>query len=88
MKRRFGTVLFVVGFFLLFLFVAGDLANVDELSAGYLLFGLLFSVSGWILLRGRRKPPEESGRFRTVRKLTGRGRQSQPDDETDSEGEV
>ena len=84
MKSRFGTLLFIVGFFLLFLFVAGDMADVDGLSAGYLLFGVLLSVLGWLLLKGGRKPPEESGRFRTVRKLTGRGRQDT--DDNDSEG--
>ncbi|MEN8240573.1 MAG: hypothetical protein ABFS17_01530 [Chloroflexota bacterium] len=79
--------MFFIGFFLLFLFVAGDMANVDELSAGYLLFGVLFSVSGWLLLKSGRKPPEESGRFRTVRKLSRRGRKNQGNDEDDQEKE-
>jgi len=79
--------LFFVGFFLLFLFVAGDMADVDGLSAGYLLFGVLFSVSGWLLLKSGRKPPEESGRFRTVRKLGRRGKKKQANDEDDQEEE-
>ena len=77
MKSRFGTILFFVGFFLLFLFVAGDLADVDSLSAGYLLFGILFTVSGWLLLKSGRKPPEESSRFRTARKVFRRGKRRQ-----------
>ena len=87
MKKRFGTLFFFVGFFLLFLFIAGDMADVDGLSAGYLLFGVLLSLSGWFLLRGGRKPPEESGRFRTVRKLAGhgRGRQNAGKDDPDEE---
>ena len=87
MKSRFGTLSFFVGFFLLFLFIAGDMADVDGLSGGYLLFGVLFSVLGWLLLGGGRKPPEESGRFRTIRKLTGRGRRGQDSDVNDPEGE-
>ena len=83
MKSRFGTLFFFVGFFLLFLFVAGDMADVDGLSVGYLLFGVLFSILGWRLLRGARKVPEESGRFRMVRKVSGRVRKR--DDSGDDE---
>jgi ABC-type transport system involved in cytochrome c biogenesis permease subunit len=86
LSNRFGTVFIWVGLILLLLFVAADIVEVENLDAWYLVFGVASTAFGIFLKNAGRKTPEESARFRTLRKLTG-GRHNQDSDEDDLEQE-
>lgn len=77
----------LIGFTLLVLFVMADVLEVENLNAWYLLFGVLFAAFGIYLFILGRKPPEDSGRFRAVRKLTSRSKKKKDDDEGDKDGD-
>jgi hypothetical protein len=81
LKNRFGKFFIWVGLILLLLFVAADIVEVENLNAWYLLSGVVFTAFGIYLSILGRKPPEESGRFRTLRKISQRGKQPKNDNE-------
>jgi hypothetical protein len=87
LKNRFGTVFILIGVVLLFLFVAADIVEVENLNAWYLVFGVIFTAFGIFLKVSDRKPPEESARFRTLRRLAGRGKQGDKDAPEEESGE-
>jgi hypothetical protein len=83
LKNRFGTFFMLIGFTLLVLFIVGDVMEVEELEAWYLLFGVVFAGFGIYLTILGRKPREDSGRFRMIRKIASRGKKKQKDDGDD-----
>jgi hypothetical protein len=87
MKSRIGTFLILIGVVLLFLFTAADVVDAEEQNVWYLVFGVIFAVWGIRLKITSRKPPEDSARFRLVRRLTQRGRKKQDDEDSPEEGE-
>jgi hypothetical protein len=87
LKNRFGTVFILIGGVLLFLFVAADFVEVENLNAWYLVFGVIFTAFGIFLKASDRKPPEESARFRTLRRLSRRGKQRDEHPPEADEGE-
>jgi hypothetical protein len=85
-KSRLGTFLIWVGIVLLLLFIAADIVEADELNAFYPLFGVIFTSLGIYLKRIGRKPPDESGRSRTLRKRAWGGNKTQHDRDGGDEG--
>lgn len=85
-KSRFGKFFIWLGLILLLLFITADIVDVEDLNAWYLFFGTIFLVLGVFLSLAGRKPPEESARFRSVRKMANR-RKKKGDDQGSSEGE-
>jgi hypothetical protein len=87
LKSRFGTFFIWLGILLLFLFIAADIVEAEDLNAWYLIggaaalsFGIYLSVSG-------REPPEESARFRTVRRLSKRRKKTADSSEENNGGD-
>jgi hypothetical protein len=88
LKNRFGTFFMLIGFTLLVLFIVADVLEVENLEPWYLLFGVLFAGFGIYLNILGRKPREDSGRFRMIRKVASRGKKKKEDDgEDDSKGD-
>jgi hypothetical protein len=85
LKTRFGTFFMLIGFTLLVLFIVGDVLEVEELEAWYLLFGTVFAGFGIYLSVLGRQPPEESGRFRLLRRLASRGKKKQEQEEDEED---
>jgi hypothetical protein len=83
LRSRFGTFFMLIGFTLLILFIVGDVMEVEELEAWYLLFGTVFAGFGIYLSILGRQPRGESGRFRLLRRLTDRGKKKQEEDKED-----
>lgn len=79
MKKRFGTFLVIIGFFLLLLFLASD--YLERANGWYLFYGVLLTAFGSSLVWKSRTPPQPSQRFRTVRKLFGKETGQQKDSE-------
>ncbi|HAY84055.1 MAG TPA: hypothetical protein DCY42_03760 [Chloroflexi bacterium] len=69
----------IIGFFLLVLFFATD--YLERVNGWYLLFGVIFTSIGVSLAWKGRTPPEPSQRFRTVRKLMGKGPEDSKEDQ-------
>jgi hypothetical protein len=85
LRSGFAKIFILVGVILLLLFVAADIVEVERLNAWYLLFGVVFTAFGIYLSVSGRKPPEESARFRTLRRLAKRGRKDDRDEAGDDE---
>ena len=66
-KQRLGIFFGFVGIAVMALFFTSDV--VDEPNLGYLFWGIFFSALGFLFLRASRTPPEESKRFRLVRRI-------------------
>lgn len=67
LKQRLGVFFTLVGIAVMALFFASDV--MDAPSIGLLFWGVVFAGLGFLFLRASRKPPEESKRFRLVRKI-------------------
>jgi hypothetical protein len=66
-KSKWGRFLFFIGLVVLVVFFAIDQA--EHPTYGYFCIGIVFVLLGTVLMvRGRQPPPEESMRFRTVRR--------------------
>ena len=85
LKSGFSRIFLMIGVILLTLFVAADIVEVEVLNPLYLLFGVLFTGVGIFLLLAGRETPEESARFRTLRKLAGRKRKGEEDENGNEE---
>lgn len=67
LKQRLGIFFALVGAAVMALFFTSDV--MDKPNIGYLFWGVVFIVVSFLFLRASRKPPEESKRFRLVRKI-------------------
>ena len=65
-KSKFGRFLFFIGLILLVVFFAMDQAA--NPSYGYFCIGAMAVILGAVLMLRGHKPPDESMRFRTVRR--------------------
>ena len=72
LRKRFGSFFIWVGVVLLLLFVAADIVEAEDLNGWYLLGGAASTAFGLFLSISGRKPPEESARFRALRRMAGR----------------
>jgi len=70
---RIGTFFIMVGIGLMVLFASSELAG--SVRFEFFVYSLGALIAGFILRR-RRAPPPESGRFRTARRISDRQRQS------------
>jgi hypothetical protein len=75
MIRRIGQFFFLVGLILVALFYLSDVAQMPQYAL-LLWAALVFLLSFFFLRRGR-KQREDSMRFRTLRKLRGRGKKEE-----------
>jgi hypothetical protein len=85
LKNRFGSFFIWVGVVLLLLFVAADIVEVEELNGWYLVAGVASLAFGLYLSIMGRTPPEESTRFRTLRRIAGRRKKSDGGGDEDGE---
>lgn len=67
LKRRLGIFFTLLGAAVLGLFFTSD--TISQPQIGYLFWGVIFFALGVLFLRRSRTPPEESQRFRLVRRL-------------------
>lgn len=70
---RIGRYFVLLGAVLLLIFFASDLAKNPHFNLFF--WGFIFLVSGILLMRRGRLPPESSNRFRLIRSLRSRGKQ-------------
>lgn len=68
--RRIGQFLFLLGFFLVFLFIVTDIGQEPKYELFF--WGLVGLIIGAIMIARNRPKPKESGRFRLLRNLRSR----------------
>ena len=67
LKKRLGIFFALLGAAVLGLFFTSD--TISQPQIGYLFWGVIFFALGVLFLRRSRTPPEESQRFRLVRRV-------------------
>lgn len=83
LRRRLANFGLLVGGVMLALFFTSDAASAP--NAKFLLWGLLLVIFGWMLGKKKKNHPEESNRFRTIRRIKrGEGLFPKPEIEDES----
>lgn len=77
MLSRLGSALILIGIVVMVVFLVTSTIGQSDLTT--LLAGAAVSALG-LLLRRRQPPPEDPGRFRTLRRLLGEGEEGEVED--------